>query len=82
MNASVPETPSSQMKKKNTRGRVAGTKNYNSEFLFSIIRKVMPTNSLLWGVVAEQYRVGMAQNEARDPADVKKMIRVRILLLL
>jgi len=47
------------------RGRQAEAKTYKKPTVYKIINQIKPVNTLLWGVVAQQYRVGCGELEAR-----------------
>ena len=53
------------------RGRKNGAKTYKKPTLFKIINDCKPTNMLVWGTVAEQYRVQCGEMEARPAATIK-----------
>ena len=54
------------------RGRQSGAKSYKKPTLYKIINDCKPTNMLVWGTVAEQYRVQCGEMEARPAATIKK----------
>jgi hypothetical protein len=53
-------------------GRQSGAKTYNKTTLLKLIKRYKPTNSVLWGTVAEQYRVECGEIEARPSLTIKK----------
>jgi hypothetical protein len=54
------------------RGRMAGAKTYNKPTLLKLVSQYKPTNMVLWGTVAEQYRIACGELEARPAAVIKK----------
>jgi hypothetical protein len=52
--------------------RSEGAKSYKKPTLYKIINDCKPTNMLVWGTVAEQYRVQCGEMEARPSATIKK----------
>jgi len=54
------------------RGRAAGAKTYNKKTLYKLVKQFKPTNMVLWGIIAEQYRVACGELEARPAAVIKK----------
>ena len=54
------------------RGRQAGAKTYNKQTVFKLISQLKPTNMVLWGTVAEQYRIACGELEARQASVFKK----------
>ena len=54
------------------RGRVTGAKTYNKQTLFKLIQQYKPVNMVLWGTIAEQYRVACGELEARLAPIIKK----------
>ena len=58
------------MRKK--RGRQHGAKTYNQQTLYKLVEQYKPINMVLWGTVAEQYRVQCGELKSRDPSALKK----------
>ena len=54
------------------RGRQHGAKTYNQQTLFKLVEQYKPRNMVLWGTVAEQYRVQCGELKSRDPSALKK----------
>ena len=54
------------------RGRAAGAKTQNKKTLYKLVKQYKPTNMVLWGIIAEQYRVACGELEARPAAVIKK----------
>jgi cobalamin biosynthesis protein CobT len=54
------------------RGRVTGAKTYNKQTLFKLVQQYKPVNMVLWGTIAEQYRVACGELEARSAPIIKK----------
>ena len=54
------------------RGRQAGAKTYNQQTLYKLVEQYKPRNMVLWGTVAEQYRVQCGELKSRDPSALKK----------
>ena len=54
------------------RGRLAGAKTYNKQTLYKLVKQYKPSNMVLWGTIAEQYRVACGELEARPAAVIKK----------
>jgi hypothetical protein len=54
------------------RGRQAGAKTYNQQTLYKLVDQYRPRNMVLWGTVAEQYRVQCGELKPRDPSALKK----------
>ena len=50
------------------RGRQHGAKTYNQQTLFKLVEQYKPRNMVLWGTVAEQYRVQCGELKSRDPS--------------
>ena len=53
-------------------GRVTGAKTYNNQTLFKLVQQYKPANMVLWGTIAEQYRVACRELEARSAPIIKK----------
>ena len=45
------------------RGRQAGAKTYSKQTLYKLINQYKPSNMVLWGTVAEQYRIQCGELE-------------------
>jgi len=54
------------------RGRQAGAKTYNKLTVFKLIFLLKPTNMVLWGTVAEQFRIACGELKARQASVFKK----------
>ena len=52
--------------------KAAGAKTYNKKTLYKLVKQVKPTNMVIWGIIAEQYRVACGELEARPAAVIKK----------
>ena len=54
------------------RGRQHGAKTYNQQTLYKLVEQYKPRNMVLWGTVAEEYRVQCGELKSRDPSALKK----------
>jgi len=55
-------------------GYFAGAKTYNKQTVLKLISQLKPTNMVLWGTVAEQFRIACAEREARkEKKNLKKI---------
>jgi hypothetical protein len=63
------------------RGRQAGAKTYNKQSLYRLIQQYKPSNMVIWGTVAEQYRIRCGELEARPGIVIKKFFSRRCAIL-
>ena len=61
-------------------GRLAGAKTYNKQTLFKLVKQYKPSNMVLWGTIAEQYRVACGELEARPAAVIKKFLSLKCVI--
>ena len=59
-------------------GRLAGAKTYNKKTLYMLVKQYTPSNMVLWGIIAEQYRVTCGELEARPAAVIKKFFVMKM----
>jgi len=72
------ENPKEIMLKRKTQERNVGVNTganiYKNRTLFKIINQIKPVNKLLWGIVAEQYRVECDELKAGPETTIKKLV--------